>query len=314
VQEVRDATDTAVGALLELINADQDAGEQYAVIESERFGSTTSKESYAWFHREDMLSGSAAESWVADTANFPERSPHSVSWTTTIEGFDALTFEAIVMHMDPDAVVEEMKALGTVVTAKMAEAPATKNLIVMGDFNADCGYLPGYKRKCIRGEPNNRDDCEDYLTELWAPEALEWLIDDDVDTTTSATDCAYDRIIVSSALGAKVVEGSAMPYKFDAALGLSMEDAKVVSDHYPVEMDIVLQRSDGGGDAGADSAEEGKVDSEGRPCSSFTCNTAGATGGGGGGGGGDASSAKRVMSTTNAALAAIFAFVISVLC
>lgn len=140
---------------------------------------------------------------------------------------------------------------------------------------------------------------------------LKGLIDDDVDTTTSATDCAYDRIIVSSALGAKVVEGSAMPYKFDAALGLSMEDAKVVSDHYPVEMDIVLQRSDGGGDAGADSAEEGKVDSEGRPCSSFTCNTTGATGGGGGG---DASSAKRVMSTTNAALAAIFAFVISVLC
>lgn len=53
----------------------------------------------AWFHREDMLSGSAAESWVADTANFPERSPHSVSWTTTIEGFDALTFEAIVMYV-----------------------------------------------------------------------------------------------------------------------------------------------------------------------------------------------------------------------
>ena len=61
---------------------------------------------------------------------------------------------------------------------------------------------------------------------------LKGLIDDDVDTTTSATDCAYDRIIVSSALGAKVVEGSAMPYKFDAALGLSMEDAKVVSDEY----------------------------------------------------------------------------------
>lgn len=52
VQEVRDATDTAVGALLELINADQDAGEQYAVIESERFGSTTSKESCEFFLKE----------------------------------------------------------------------------------------------------------------------------------------------------------------------------------------------------------------------------------------------------------------------
>lgn len=52
MQEVRDATDTAVGALLELINADQDAGEQYAVIESERFGSTTSKESCEFFLKE----------------------------------------------------------------------------------------------------------------------------------------------------------------------------------------------------------------------------------------------------------------------
>ena len=42
------------------------------------------------------------------------------------------------MHMDPDAVVEELKALGTVVASKMAAAPTTKNLLVMGDFNADC--------------------------------------------------------------------------------------------------------------------------------------------------------------------------------
>lgn len=32
-------------------------------------------------------------------------------------------------------------------------------------------------------------------------------------------------------------------YKYDAALGLSMEDAKIVSDHYPVEMTIRLDKT-----------------------------------------------------------------------
>ena len=45
VQEVRDASDTAVDSLLELVNTGRTEGEEYAVIESERFGSSNSKES-----------------------------------------------------------------------------------------------------------------------------------------------------------------------------------------------------------------------------------------------------------------------------
>jgi len=322
VQEVRDATDTAVDALLDLINSEQPAGEEYAVIESERFGSSSSKESYAWFHRADMMTGSLAESWAGD-ATFPERSPHSVTWTTTLKGHDSLTFEAIVMHMDPDAVVEELKSLGSIVTTKMAAAPATKNLIVMGDFNADCGYLPDYKKKCMRGEPTNRDDCADYLNELWSPGTLEWLIDDDVDTTTSNTNCAYDRFIVSTAMNARVVEGSAAPYKYDAALGLSTDDAKIVSDHYPIEMTIKMDEvipspgtatgnatvGDGGGGTSGDGAggKSGDANNKtGTPCNTFYCAPTN-----GNGDGSDASSHSSIVVASG--LAAVVGIVVGIM-
>ena len=68
-------------------------------------------------------------------------------------------------------------------------------------------------------------------------------------------------------------------YKYDAALGLSTEDAKIVSDHYPVEMTIRLDKTvaatvvvtdkpneasdSGGGSGGANQTEQGNGDGDG---------------------------------------------------
>ena len=48
----------------------------------------------------------------------------------------------------------------------------------MGDFNADCTYM---------------SQAEEDANPLKTDTRFTWIIDRDVDTTTSATDCSYDR-------------------------------------------------------------------------------------------------------------------------
>lgn len=54
-----------------------------------------------------------------------------------------------------------------------------QNVMLLGDFNADCSYLPKKNRKNVR---------------LITDTSLSWLIPDTADTTVrSTTSCAYDR-------------------------------------------------------------------------------------------------------------------------
>ncbi|KAG8129868.1 hypothetical protein E2320_016541 [Naja naja] len=68
-----------------------------------------------------------------------------------------------------------------------------------------------------------------------------WLIGDQADTTVrEKTHCAYDRIVIHGecCLDA-VVPGSARPFDFPKEFGLSEEEALEISDHYPVEVELV---------------------------------------------------------------------------
>lgn len=54
-----------------------------------------------------------------------------------------------------------------------------QDVMLLGDFNADCGYLAKKNRKNVR-----------LITE----KSLYWLIQDKIDTTVrSTTSCTYDR-------------------------------------------------------------------------------------------------------------------------
>ena len=55
----------------------------------------------------------------------------------------------------------------------------TDNILIMGDFNADCSYI------------NNREK-EELL--LRTDPKYHWWIPDNLDTTVGNTDCAYDRL------------------------------------------------------------------------------------------------------------------------
>ena len=97
------------------------------------------------------------------------------------------------------------------------ETPTGESPIVMGDFNAGCRYLNSEERA---------------LTELFTTSALVSLIDDQADTTTTSTFCPYDRLLVGGEMSDAVMESGV--YRFDQLLGLTGEQTRAVSDHYPV--------------------------------------------------------------------------------
>ena len=87
----------------------------------------------------------------------------------------------IGVHIDPDTVVKEMEALVDVHTA-VQRLWKTDDILIMGDLNADCRYA---SKKALES-----------LT-LRTDSQFSWLIGDEVDTTTTSSDCSYDRCVSS---------------------------------------------------------------------------------------------------------------------
>ena len=87
-------------------------------------------------------------------------------------------FTLSALHTSPRQTVEELTAL-TEVVEDIHKKWGTPNILILGDLNADCAYVP---KKAWPGIPIRQD------SQFW------WLIADDVDTTVSNnTNCAYDR-------------------------------------------------------------------------------------------------------------------------
>ncbi|XP_074926708.1 deoxyribonuclease-1-like 1 [Chelonoidis abingdonii] len=103
----------------------------------------------------------------------------------------------------------------------------TEDIMFLGDFNTDCGYVAKKRwgQIQLRREPG-----------------FHWLIGDAANTTArNSTHCAYDRIVVHGerCLGL-VVPGSAQPFDFPGTFGLTETEALKVSDHYLVEVQLEL--------------------------------------------------------------------------
>ncbi|KAL5960475.1 Deoxyribonuclease gamma [Taenia solium] len=118
-----------------------------------------------------------------------------------------LKLGVLAVHIDPDDVKREMDALHEVAN-ECERSVGNENLIILGDMNADCKYLPERDRKQLRLRTDHR---------------YKWLIGDGVDTTVAKSDCAYDRVIVR---GNKLVERiqSSRPFNFQKALKLPLKE------------------------------------------------------------------------------------------
>ncbi|MDH5589087.1 MAG: endonuclease/exonuclease/phosphatase family protein [Gemmatimonadota bacterium] len=210
VQEVRDAEEGVADAFLEKINDGSDV--RYAMHEGPREGRTSSKEQYVVYYRTPAIQLVAAE--VADDSlDVFEREPLLVTLRA-----DSLDFQLVVIHVKPDSAYQELRALEGLVADLMAANPGERDVIVLGDLNADCRYLD-----------------EDRPDLPLSGERFHWVIGND-QVTTTASECTYDRIILTDeTLAGSYVQGSASVFRFDTEFGLTDRAfVRSVSDHYPV--------------------------------------------------------------------------------
>ncbi|XP_061155661.1 deoxyribonuclease-1-like 1 [Syngnathus typhle] len=223
LQEVRDNKEKALPQLLEHIN-NYDRSHTYKAVASERLGrSETYQEQYVFVYRADTVS-------VTGQYQYPDSRPGDVdafSREPFVVRFKApktaiKEFVLIPQHTSPANVSRELDALYDVLQ-HVRRMWKTENIMLLGDFNADCAYLSKRSRGKLR---------------LFQDKSLSWLMPEKTDTTVrESTSCAYDRMVVHGEAFAKaVVPFSAKPFNFQMEYRLSEEEALKVSDHYPIEV------------------------------------------------------------------------------
>ncbi|KAM8754629.1 deoxyribonuclease gamma-like isoform 1-T1 [Acanthopagrus schlegelii] len=223
LQEVRDSQQRALPRLLERLNR-YDTEHVYDAVASERLGRSDSyQEQYVFVYRTGTVK-------VTGQYQYPDDQPGDVdafSREPFVVRFKAPNtaikeFVLIPQHTTPTNTTKELDALYDVLQ-HVKKMWKTEDVMLLGDFNADCGYLAKKNRKNVR-----------LITER----SLFWLIPDKVDTTVrSSTSCTYDRIVVHGERFARaVVPYSAKPFNFQMEYRLTEEQALEVSDHYPVEV------------------------------------------------------------------------------
>ncbi|XP_054465121.1 deoxyribonuclease-1-like 1 [Anoplopoma fimbria] len=223
LQEVRDSQAKAVPKLLKSLNR-YDPKHDYEAVASERLGRTASyQEQYVFVYRTDTAT-------LTGQYQYPDDRPGDVdafSREPFVVRFKApktaiREFVLIPQHTTPTNATRELDALYDVLE-HVKKMWKTENVMLLGDFNADCGYLAKKNRKNVR-----------LITE----KGLYWLIPEKTDTTVrSSTSCTYDRIVVHGERFARaIVPLSASSFNFQTEYRLTEEKALEVSDHYPVEV------------------------------------------------------------------------------
>jgi deoxyribonuclease-1-like protein len=209
VQEIRDISGETAPAYLAAINGLE--GPPYAYVESPRLGRTSSKESYAYYWNTasvDYVEGSAHV--YDDVGDVYEREPFIASFRAS--GFD---FTLIGVHTKPEEARWEIGNLTIVAQGVLDADSGEKDIIVLGDLNADGDYFDEDGPSPLKLEP--------YI----------WITGNTLDTMTK-TDWTYDRMVITGATIHEYVEGSCTAFYFDSEYGLSGDIVADVSDHYPL--------------------------------------------------------------------------------
>ncbi len=223
VQEIKDIDQEVPYQFLDALNEyplnqseNNTAGvEKWMMVLSNRTGiqddDISSQEQYAFYYRSAVFTALDAGVLYNDSGNDSfQREPLIARFMLlNLQGEETgteLTF--INIHTKPTLAVEEMTALGEVVSWSQANGGGD-NVVVLGDFNGDCSYA-SYNE----------------LVQLpISTENFTWLIPDDADTTVGDSRCAYDRIVTTGDL-----EG-----RLTGQWGVDEEiSSSEVSDHRPV--------------------------------------------------------------------------------
>ncbi|KAG8513852.1 Deoxyribonuclease-1-like 1 [Galemys pyrenaicus] len=233
LQEVVDATDSAVRLLLRELNRFDDSG-PYDYLSSPQLGRSTYMEKYVYVYRcvqaaavEELLCGAGShktrvlESYVySDKDDLFAREPFVAQFTLPSSVLPSLAL--VPLHTTPKDVEKELNALHDVFL-DVTQHWQSKDVILLGDFNADCASLP----KKRLGELVLRTQA-----------GFHWVIGDQEDTTVRAsTHCAYDRIVLHGERVRGLLQ-AAGAFRFPKSFRLSEVEALNISDHYPVEVEL----------------------------------------------------------------------------
>ncbi|KAF7462901.1 Hypothetical predicted protein [Marmota monax] len=138
-------------------------------------------------------------------------------------GFTVLPSLVLVpLHTTPKDVEKELNALYNVFL-DVSQRWQSKEVILLGDFNADCTSLPKKRLSQLL---------------LRTEAGFHWVIPDGEDTTVRAsTHCTYDRIVLHGE-GCQSLLQAAAAFNFPKSFHLTEEEALSISDHYPVEVEL----------------------------------------------------------------------------
>lgn len=215
VQEVRAKHADVLPRFVALINQD---GSQYDYVLGPRLGRTTSKEQYAFIYDTTRVQIDRSSVYtVDDPADRLHREP-LVTRFSTRTGANPFTFTLVDIHTDPDEVRSEVDALGDVFRAVQNDGSREDDVILLGDLNAD----------------------EHHLGQLARLSHIACAIGGQ--TTNTRGTHAYDNLIFDRKATSEYTGRSGV-FNIVRELGLSLEEALEVSDHFPVWAEFQMHES-----------------------------------------------------------------------
>ncbi|KAK0041732.1 deoxyribonuclease-1 [Biomphalaria pfeifferi] len=219
IQEVRDTTGFALNKLWTGLNRT----DSWGLTVSGLVGRTNYKEQYAFFYRTKKIKVTGSFQYDDKLNDLFEREPFAIEIEyTSAKRSSKSRVVLLALHTKPQDTIQELKSLPQAMRAVYGGFKRAKGIIALGDLNADCSYLSNAMKKQMEIFQSDGD----FVS----------IIPDTEDTTVAAgTNCAYDRAII---LGQDVKVSDAGPYRFDSELGLEVETALTISDHYPIAFNL----------------------------------------------------------------------------
>uniref|UniRef100_A0A3Q3X7S2 Deoxyribonuclease n=1 Tax=Mola mola TaxID=94237 RepID=A0A3Q3X7S2_MOLML len=224
ILEVVDVSGESVKTFLDTLNK-SNREHHYTLKISTRLGRTRYKEQFMFLYRDnlvDLVGSYQFDDQVTKGGDVFARDPYILRFRCLNTVLEDLVM--IPVHTKPEDSEKELDELYDVFL-NVKKKWRTDNVMILGDFNADGGYVSKKDMKHIR---------------IRTDKNFHWLIGDDVDTTASnQNNHTYDRIVVyGDDMLQAVVPNSAKPFNFQENYGLSEQQALKVSDHYPVEVEL----------------------------------------------------------------------------
>ncbi len=209
IQEVRNPTGKPVEALVNRVNEEHPG---YSYLISQPLGRSSTKEEYAFIYQTQRVEFKEGSDYVYDDSQDTfEREPY-IAWFSS-GGFD---YVLVDIHTKPDDATKEIMALEEVVKDALRRISGERDVIILGDFNADGRYFSEAVDTGIRGK--------DFV----------WAIPDSMDTTVAASENTYDRVVFLAAYTGEDYTGESGVMVLEDMFGITKTEAKRISDHYPV--------------------------------------------------------------------------------